>query len=73
MPKFDLYPYKEGDIVTMRKKHPCGSYDFKVLRAGADLRLECTGCGRRLLMKRRKAEKATKSVRPAEKGKEERQ
>ena len=33
-----------GDIVRLKKKHPCGSFDWEVLRSGADFRLKCCGC-----------------------------
>jgi len=51
-----------GDIVTMKKAHPCGSHDWKVLRVGADFRLECTGCGHQIMLPRRQAEKAIRQV-----------
>jgi hypothetical protein len=41
------------DIVRLRKVHPCGSYEWKVVRLGADIGLECTQCGRRILLPRR--------------------
>ncbi len=41
------------DILRLRKPHPCGSYEWKVVRLGADIGLECTGCGRRVLLTRR--------------------
>ena len=47
-----------GDIVTLKKKHPCGAADWKVLRAGADFRLCCTGCGHQVMMARRVLEKS---------------
>ena len=34
-----------GDILTMKKKHPCGSAEFSVLRSGMDFKLKCRGCG----------------------------
>ena len=34
-----------GDIVTLKKEHPCGSKEWEVLRIGADFRLKCLGCG----------------------------
>ena len=37
-------PYEVGDIVTLKKVHPCGSRDWEILRVGADFRLKCTGC-----------------------------
>jgi hypothetical protein len=42
-----------GEIVRLRKAHPCGSAEWKVVRLGADIGLECTGCGRRILIPRR--------------------
>jgi hypothetical protein len=41
------------DVLRLRKPHPCGSYDWKVVRLGADIGLECLGCGRRVLLPRR--------------------
>ncbi|HSQ27864.1 MAG TPA: DUF951 domain-containing protein [Anaerolineales bacterium] len=42
-----------GDIVQLRKVHPCGSLQWKIFRLGADIGLECLGCGRRVLLPRR--------------------
>jgi hypothetical protein len=42
-----------GDVVRMRKPHPCGSYQWEVVRLGADIGIRCGGCGRRVLMPRR--------------------
>lgn len=42
-----------GDVVRMRKPHPCGSYQWEVVRLGADIGIHCSGCGRRVLMPRR--------------------
>ena len=42
-----------GDRVRLRKPHPCGSYEWKIVRLGADIGLECLQCGRRVLMPRR--------------------
>ena len=52
-----------GDIVTLKKAHPCGSRDWKVLRVGMDFRLKCLGCGHEVLTPRSKAEKSIKQVR----------
>jgi hypothetical protein len=41
-----------GDIVRLRKPHPCGSHDWCVVRLGADIGLKCLGCGRRILLPR---------------------
>ncbi len=54
--------YKPGDIIELRKPHPCGSKQFKVLRVGSDMRVLCLGCGRDMNVDRIKLEKATKAV-----------
>ncbi|MBN1640050.1 MAG: DUF951 domain-containing protein [Anaerolineae bacterium] len=53
-----------GDIVRLRKVHPCGGYEWEVVRIGADIGLRCLTCGRRILTPRSKIEKRIKSVRP---------
>jgi hypothetical protein len=49
------------DTVRLRKQHPCGSFDWTVVRLGADIGLKCHGCGRRVLLPRREAEKRVKT------------
>jgi len=44
---------KLGDIVRLRKAHPCGSYEWEVVRVGADIGLKCLKCQRRVLVARR--------------------
>ncbi len=51
-----------GDTVQMRKKHPCGSELFTVLRVGSDVRIRCLGCQRDLTLERVKLEKAIRKV-----------
>ena len=51
-----------GDILKMKKKHPCGSSEWEVLRIGADFRLKCAGCGHQIMIPRVKAEKNVKGV-----------
>lgn len=51
-----------GDIVTMKKPHPCGSHTWEVLRVGMDIRLKCTGCTHLILLPRKQAEKNIKSI-----------
>ena len=46
-----------GDVLEMKKEHPCGSRQWEVLRVGMDFRLRCAGCGREVMLPRRKAEK----------------
>ncbi len=48
-------PYIEirlGDVVRLRKPHPCGSYQWEVIRLGADIGIRCLTCGRRVLLPR---------------------
>ncbi len=51
-----------GDVIKLKKKHPCGSFTWKVLRSGADFRLECTGCGHQIMIARRALEKNVRSI-----------
>jgi hypothetical protein len=51
-----------GDRVRLRKPHPCGSYEWQVVRIGADIGLVCLKCGRRVLLDRRTFEKRLKTV-----------
>lgn len=46
-----------GDVITMKKKHPCGCDRFTVLRIGADFRIKCLDCGREVMLERVKVEK----------------
>ncbi|MCL2152359.1 MAG: DUF951 domain-containing protein [Oscillospiraceae bacterium] len=51
-----------GDIVTLKKKHPCGSVKWRTLRVGADFKLVCLGCGHEIMAPRMKIEKNVKTV-----------
>lgn len=51
-----------GDIVRMKKKHPCGSYNWEVIRMGADIKIKCIGCGRIVMLPRLKFEKNMQRV-----------
>lgn len=53
---------KIGDVLQLKKKHPCGSNEWKVLRIGADFRLECTGCHHQIMIARPQLEKNVKKV-----------
>ena len=44
------YQYEVGDIVKLKKPHPCGSHEWEILRVGADFRLKCTGCGHQMMV-----------------------
>lgn len=51
-----------GDIVQMKKQHPCGTYDFEIIRVGADIKIKCTGCGRIVMIPRSKFVKGAKKI-----------
>ena len=51
-----------NDIVRLRKPHPCGGYDWKVVRLGADIGLECLTCSRRVLLSRRELARRMKKL-----------
>lgn len=53
---------QKGDVLTMKKKHPCGSDKMAVLRSGMDFKLRCEGCGREFMIPRSKAEKNIRAV-----------
>jgi hypothetical protein len=52
-----------GDILKLKKPHPCGSHEWEVLRIGADFRLKCMGCGHQIMTPRRQVEKNVKDIR----------
>lgn len=51
-----------GDIVRLRKKHPCGSFDWEVVRTGVDVGLVCQECGRRIMLPRGTFNKRLKTI-----------
>lgn len=51
-----------GDILTLKKQHPCGSKQWEVLRIGADFRLKCTGCGHQIMIARKLVEKNIREI-----------
>ena len=53
---------KAGDVLELKKPHPCGAKQFKVLRVGSDVRIVCTNCGRDMTLDRIKLEKAVKQI-----------
>ena len=54
--------FKLDDIVRLKKVHPCGSYEWTVVRLGADIGIVCRGCKRRLLLSRSALERRAKTV-----------
>jgi len=55
---------KTGDIVRLRKAHPCGSYDWEVVRVGADIGIKCLKCKRGFLLERNVFERRLKTIVP---------
>ena len=51
-----------GDVVTLKKQHPCGSREWEVLRIGAYFRLKCAGCGHQIMIERRLVEKNLRDI-----------
>ena len=51
-----------GDIVEMKKTHPCGTNNFEIIRIGADIKIKCVGCGRIVMIPRRKFQKDAKKI-----------
>lgn len=49
--------FQLGDVVKMKKQHPCGSYTWEVVRTGADIKIRCTGCGRVVMLPRSEFER----------------
>ena len=59
---------KLGDILTMKKPHPCGSVRWQVTRIGADFKLRCLGCGREIMSPRSKVERGIRRIERGENG-----
>ena len=51
-----------GDVLTMKKAHPCGEKRWQVLRIGADFKIKCLGCGHEVMNPRSKVEKSIKRI-----------
>ena len=62
----DIMELQLGDIVIMKKPHPCGSKEFEITRLGIDYKLKCCTCGREVMIPRVKAEKNIKAVKENE-------
>lgn len=54
--------YEVGDVVKLKKPHPCGSHEWEILRVGADFRLKCKGCDHMIMVSRKVVEKNTKAL-----------
>ncbi|MDY2699207.1 MAG: DUF951 domain-containing protein [Lachnospiraceae bacterium] len=53
---------KVGDRLILKKAHPCGNFEWEVLRVGADFRLKCMGCGHQIMTPRSQIEKKIKQI-----------
>lgn len=47
-----ITPVSVGDVVRLKKAHPCGTNEWEVTRVGADIKLKCRGCGRSVMLER---------------------
>ena len=56
-----------GDIIKLKKQHPCGSSEWEILRTGMDFRLKCLGCGHQVMLPRKQVEKNIRQVRKPQK------
>lgn len=65
VPAVEILKFRLGDILELKKTHPCGGRQFRVLRMGSEVRIVCCSCGRDLIMDRIKLERAVKRVIPA--------
>lgn len=54
--------YQLNDVVEMKKQHPCGTNEWKIIRLGADIRIKCVGCGHSVMIPRREFDKKMKKV-----------
>lgn len=61
----EITNFEVGDVLYLRKRHPCGSHEWTVVRLGADIGIVCHGCGRRVLIPRSQLERRVKTRTPA--------
>ncbi|OYD07934.1 DUF951 domain-containing protein [Paludifilum halophilum] len=54
--------FQLGDVIEMKKPHPCGTNAWKVIRMGMDIRIKCTGCGHSVMLPRSRFERRMKKV-----------
>ncbi|MFZ4454035.1 DUF951 domain-containing protein [Salibacterium aidingense] len=55
-------PFSLHDVVEMKKPHPCGENQWKIIRMGADIRIKCQGCGHSVMLPRREFRKKMKRI-----------
>ena len=61
-----IIKFNVGDVLELKKPHPCGNKLFRVMRVGSEMRIVCLSCSRDMNIDRQKLEKATKKVSPAD-------
>ncbi|MBL4930503.1 MULTISPECIES: DUF951 domain-containing protein [Clostridium] len=66
-----MQEFNLGDVVLMKKQHPCGSSEWEVIRLGADIKIKCLGCGRLVMLPRSKFQKGIKKIVSSNTNKEE--
>lgn len=64
----EIRRFSIGDVVRMRKPHPCGSREWVVTRVGADIKIRCQGCGRMVMMPRSQFERGVLEILPPNTG-----
>ncbi|MDE5779228.1 MAG: DUF951 domain-containing protein [Lachnospiraceae bacterium] len=52
--------FEAGQIIKLKKQHPCGTNEWEIIRIGADFRLRCTGCNHQVMLSRKLVEKKIK-------------
>ena len=62
MPPRPILEVRLGDVLTLKKRHPCGSLEWAVTRVGAEIRVRCLGCDRMVPMLRSELERRVKAV-----------
>lgn len=56
------FDFEVGDVVRLKKSHPCGSSEWEILRVGADFRLKCMGCSHQIMVARKLVEKNAREL-----------
>ena len=55
---------KVGDVIKMKKSHPCGTNAWELRRVGMDIRIDCTGCGHQIMLPRKQVERHSEDLYP---------
>lgn len=64
--KGDAMNFQIGDVIKMKKAHPCGANQWEIMRVGMDFRLKCKGCGHQVMLLRKQVEKSFRGKYPAD-------